>query len=117
MVWVDYGQNVCVLMQHCVDDCLVVERDTVIEEGYEAWRELVELCGWFIPDDKSPLPQARYVALGAQVDLTKLPKSPATFRITEKRRSALVADIKVLLEKRNVAPAEAGKLWGKLSHA
>ena len=45
-------------MLHCIDDLMSVEPLAISECGNKAWRTLARVCGWDIPDDKSPPPCA-----------------------------------------------------------
>ena len=41
---------------HCVDDVLVVEALMTVESAHLAWRFFANLCGWDVPEAKSPTP-------------------------------------------------------------
>ena len=44
---------------HCVDDVIVLELLRNIASGFGCWRKFADLCGWDVPDSKSPDPSQR----------------------------------------------------------
>ena len=62
-----------VVCGHCVDDVLAVERSSTCSSAYLSWRSLAMLCGWDVPDSKSPPPAADIQTLGA---MTTYPAAP-----------------------------------------
>ena len=54
---------------HCVDDVIVIEILELISSSYSSWRAFARMCGWDVPDAKSPPPSQWFRALGAVLDL------------------------------------------------
>ena len=104
-------------MEQCVDDLLSVERATTMRSGYEAWRLFATLCGWDVPDAKSPPPKDFLRTLGAMTDLREFPLGPISLRSAEDRVQSTLADLRGILETRRLPPAFAGKLYGRMQWA
>ena len=103
-----------VAFSQCVDDLLCCERKATVMSAWVSWRTLAQLCGWRIPDEKSPLPAIAHRALGAWTDFTKTPSEPIQLGIVEDRceqLSGLLIGIKL---SRQLLPGFAGQMWGKL---
>ena len=75
---------------HCVDDVIVFELLMAVMSAYQCWRSFAELCGWDVPDVKSPPPAQNFRALGAIIDLSMYPDGPLMFRPAEDRIENLV---------------------------
>ena len=108
------GALLAIASVHCVDDMLVVEILKTIESAYSAWREFAELCGWDVPDSKSPPPSSIFRALGAMVDLSLFPNGPLRFCPAEDRITGLLSTLGDILTTETLPPALAGKIYGKL---
>ena len=78
---------------HCVDDVIVVEVSELVSSSYSSWRAFAQMCGWDVPDAKSPPPSQLFRALGAILDFTGFPSSPMYIRLAQDRLESL----KVLL--------------------
>lgn len=98
---------------HCVDDVIVVEVE-LIASSYESWRQFAVLCGWDVPDEKSPRPSQSFRALGAALDFSAYPKFPMLIRPPQDRMVSLRTLLSQVLEERRLAPSLSGKLYGKL---
>ena len=105
------------LADHCVDDLLAAERSAMAASGFMAWRALATLCGFDVPDSKSPPPSDFLRTLGADTDLTQFPDGPMVIRPATDRVEALQATLSEMLDRRLLSPGEAGKLFGKLGFA
>ena len=53
-------------VEHCVDDTVGFERMQTIQSGWTLWRLFAVLCGWRVPDAKSPPPAQVLTVLGAE---------------------------------------------------
>ena len=53
---------------HCVDDVIVLEVLKTIHSAFSCWRSFAVLCGWDVPDEKSPPPSQLFRALGAMIE-------------------------------------------------
>ena len=102
---------------HCVDDVLCIERQATAMSAWFAWRAFANLCGWDVPDSKSPLPASAFRAVGAWLDLSALPNGHGTFRIAADRSQHLQAELHAVLEANMLPPGRAGQLYGKLGFA
>ena len=100
---------------HCVDDILSLERAISAYSGYSAWRAFARVCGWDVPDEKSPPPAACFRTLGAITDLTDFPGGVLRLRVSPERVEAISSDLKGILLSGFLKPAFAGKLFGKMS--
>ena len=100
---------------HCVDDVLVVEREATAFSGYSSWRKFAVLCGWDIPDEKSPPPSVRFRTLGAITDLSEFPRGALYLRVAEDRVASIASELTNVLAAGFLRPALAGKLFGKLT--
>ena len=60
---------------HCVDDVIVIDLLSNIADGFACWRKFADLCGWDVPDSKSPPPAQLFRALGAMIDFQGTPAS------------------------------------------
>ena len=99
---------------HCVDDVLVFERLATVDSAYSAWRGFALLCGWDVPDAKSPPPADFFRVLGAMVDLRLYPEGPILLRAAHDRVEALVEQLEDIRTSGRLPPALAGKIYGKL---
>jgi len=72
------------------------------------------VCGWNIPDDKSPPPEYVFRALGAMIDLSGLPERDAVVRVAEDRAEKMVTLFNQILFDRKLSPALAGQIFGQL---
>ena len=99
---------------HCVDDVIVIELLKRIGSGYKCWRSLAEMCGWDVPDKKSPPPSQFFRALGAMIDFRAYPGGPIRICPAEDRIEDLYAVLEAILWNRRLSPGSAGKLYGKL---
>ena len=74
---------------HCVDDVIVVEVVELVSSAFACWRSFAEMCGWDVPDDKSPPPSQLFRALGAMLDFRTYPKTPMYICPAEDRMLSL----------------------------
>ena len=74
-----------VIFAQRVDDLLCPERKRFITSAYRCWRRFADLCGWDIPDEKSPPPSHDLRTLGARTDLRNFPGGPILLRVIESR--------------------------------
>ena len=102
---------------HCVDDMLCIEPDSRAYSAFQSWRELARLCGWDIPDRKSPPPSPSFVALGGLIDLAPLPDADALIKITQLRAKNLRNELKEIAKTKVLAPGAAARLVGRLGFA
>ena len=72
------------------------------------------MCGWDVPDEKSPPPSQCFRGLGAILDFSGFPKMPMLIRPAQDRLDSLHVLLGQVLEERRLSPARAGKLYGKL---
>jgi len=93
------------------------ERVTTMHSGWKLWRLFADLCGWRVPDSKSPLPSQLSVALGAEFDLRAFPSRPIIVRLTDQRIETIIDTLSIVLDKGSLGSGLAGQLWGKLQHA
>ena len=99
---------------HCVDYVIVLETLKTVFIAFASWRGFADLCGWDVPDAKSPPPSQCFRALGARLDLSAYPMVPMLIKPVEDRIEGMIeALLKVSHEKR-LSPSLAGKLCGKL---
>ena len=71
---------------HCVDDVLVVDRQTTNLSLWLLWRVLAACCRWIVPNAKKGLlPAQIHRILGAVSDLSQAPAGHKTFSITQDR--------------------------------
>ena len=56
-----------------------------IQSGWTLWRPFEDLCGWRVPDARSPPPAQFLTVLGAEFDLRPFPHQQMIIRITERR--------------------------------
>ena len=82
--------------------------------SFRCWRSFADLCGWDVPDSKSPPPSQLFRALGAMIDLSLYPLSPMVIRPAGDRIDDLLNVLMGILSSERLAPALAGKLYGKL---
>ena len=99
---------------HCVDDVIVVEILELISSSYYCWRSFARMCGWDVPDAKSPPPSQWFRALGAILDFTGFPSYPMYIRPAQDRLESLKVLLGQVLIERRLSPSLAGKLYGKL---
>ena len=99
---------------HCVGDVIVFEILKTVMEAFTCWRAFAVLCGWDVPDEKSPLPSQLFRALGAMVDLASFPRGPMVLRPAEDRVEGLIEALVNVSSQRHLSPSLAGKLYGKL---
>ena len=103
--------------EHCVDDIIGAERSSSIESGWELWRELAHMCGWRVPDKKSPPPSQLHIALGAEFDLTAFPTGPIQIRLSQRRIDVILDILRDIRAQGTLRCGLAGQVWGKLQHA
>ena len=99
---------------HCVDDVIDVEILELINCSYKAWRQSAVLCGWDVPDEKSPEPSQSFRALGAILAFSAYPRLPMLIHLAEDRKESLQVILEKVLHERRLAPSFSGKLYGKL---
>ena len=97
---------------HCIDDIMTSERVETIHVAYKVWRKFVDLCGWDVPDEKSPPPADLFRVLGAMIDLTKTPLSPV-IRLAEDRYEKLLRSAWAVLDAQSLGAGLAGQLFGQ----
>ena len=78
-----------------------------------SWWVFASACGWGVPDNKLNPPQQRLQTLGAMTDLRGFPSAPIVSTSSTDRVESTLSDSRRILIMR-VAPALAGKLYGKL---
>jgi len=100
---------------HCVDDLMSVEPVETSLCGNKAWRLLALLCGWNIPDDKSPLPSDFFRLLGVFIDFRSVPAYPPLVRLAEDRYWKLVKILSDIRVSGSLGPAHASQLFGQLN--
>ena len=106
-----------VAMIHCVDDMLCIERAETATAAYQSWRLFADLCGWDVPDAKSPPPCAMFRVLGATVDLRALPQGAADINIAEDRAADLVQCLQEILRTSYLSSGSAAQTHGRLAFA
>ena len=99
---------------HCVDDVIDIEIQRFIASSFACWRAFAVLCGWDVPDEKSPPPSQFFRALGAMLDFRAHPDGPLLLRPAEDRVEALTKTLLSCLDQQRLSPSLAGKLYGKL---
>ena len=104
-------------MEQFVDDLLSVERLATMFSGYQSWRTFAAICGWDIPDEKSPEPQQFLRTLGAMTDFRRFPIDPIVLSSTEERIKSTLNDLDSVLVTRRLTPAFARKLYGRMQWA
>ena len=97
-------------MVHCADDMLSTERLSTVQSGFCAWRMLDDLCGWDVPDAKSPPPSVYVRALGAMTYYTSL---PTTIKVTKERELGLFNMLHTMKTTRKVLSGVAGQFFGE----
>ena len=104
-------------MEQCVDDLLSVERLTTMLSGYHCWRAFASVCGWDVPDEKSPPPQRFLRTLGAMTDLRSFPNGPIRLESALERVEKTLSDLQEILKSGRLSPGFAGKLYGRMQWA
>ena len=99
---------------HCVDGVIVLEIMRTVMNAFISWRAFANLCGWDVPDGKSPPPSQVFRALGAIFDLSGFPWSPLVLRPAEDRVEGLIDALSRVQAQQRPSPSLAGKLYGKL---
>ena len=99
---------------HCVDDVIVLEILKTIYSAFASWRGFAELCGWDVPDTKSPPPSQCFRALGALLDLSAFPTGPMLIKPVEDRMEGIIEALLKVSHAKRLSPSLAGKLYGKL---
>ena len=72
------------------------------------------LYGWDVLDSKSPLASDLARTLGAMIDVRAFPDGQIYLRAVKDREETLRADLQARMKERQLMPAVAGKLFGKL---
>ena len=101
----------------CIDDIIFVEPDHFVDSAYKLWRLFANLCGWAIPDAKSPPPTASFRALGAIVRLSSQTCAKSSIQVSKDRVDKM---IKILIEIENdggLASGLSGQIFGQLGFA
>ena len=91
-----------------------VERYNTIESAWTSWRLFAHLCGWDIPDAKSPPPSQRLRVVGADVDLSALPHGPLVIMIASDRVDFLRSELMEILRTGSLTSGKAASLHGRL---
>jgi hypothetical protein len=76
-----------------------------------------ELCGWDVPDGKSPTPAQVYLAVGYKVNHVGTPSRWARLQVSELRREGILKTIDSILQAGRLDGGLAGSVWGKLGFA
>ena len=99
---------------HCVDDVLVLERACTVDSAYQCWRIFAALCGWDVPDAKSPPPSDFFRVLGAMTDFRQYPDGPMLLRAASDRVESILEMLTEIRDCNRLSSALAGKIYGKL---
>ena len=75
---------------------------------------MAELCGFDVPDAKSPPPTDIVRALGAIADASEFPAGPIIFRAAPERVEKIIVELQHVIDEGVLAPALSGKIFGKL---
>ncbi|CAK0843649.1 unnamed protein product [Prorocentrum cordatum] len=102
---------------HRVDDMLNVERATTAWSCWRSWRNFAQLCGWDVPDVKSPPPSAELRALGAWTDLRPAPGGSPLIKIADERAQELRKDVFDCLHSWRLRSGHASRLVDRLGFA
>ena len=62
-----------------------VEPEELAESGNLAFRILCTVTGWSISANKSPTPAEVFIAIGVELDLSRVPEEEAMLKVTAKR--------------------------------
>ena len=113
----DWCAHVCsrlffLALIHCIDDVLTAEPSDTIQIAFRVWRRFADLCGWDIPDAKSPPPADLFRVLGAMIDLTRTPLPPV-IRLADDRFLKLSRAAIGVLASQSLAAGLAGQLFGQ----
>ena len=78
--WCCYAMAVlgALFAEQCVDDIIACEQASTILSGWRLWRRFADLCGWRVPDTKSPPPTTCQTVLGACIDTSPFPTTQST---------------------------------------
>ena len=74
------------------------------------------MCGWDVPDKKSPPPSQLFRALGAMLDFTLYPGGPIRILPAQDRVDDLYNVLETILREERLTPGSAGKLYGRMMH-
>ena len=102
------------IFAQCVDDLFCPERKCFVTSAYRCWRRVAQLCGWDIPDEKSPPPSQDLRTLGAMTDLRGFPASPLLLRVARGRVNEVGAQLREIFDQKYLSAALAGKVFGRL---
>ena len=102
---------------HCVDDMISCERLSTSSSSFQSWRAFAALCGWDVPDSKSPPPSRTFTALGGEIHLETLPHADAFITITADRAKALRNELKAILKDNFLTSGHAARVHGRLGFA
>ena len=97
-----------------VDGCFVTEPDATIWSAYEALNTVCDLLGLTLEPSKTTPPTDRLLLLGADIHI-KISEITAT--LPDRKRTDIVTELRKILERNNLTPAEAAKMRGRLGYA
>ena len=101
--------------EHCVDDIIACERASTIMSGWRLWRRFADLCGWRIPDSKSPPPTTCQTVLGTCIDTSHFPQHPIHISITERRIQVIGHELRSIMDAGLLHRGLAGHVWENCS--
>ena len=105
----------CSALDYCVYDVANAERASTIMPANVCWRQLNDLMGWNIPDEKSPPPCSVSLVIGALTDFTPTPWAPAKLQISKQRAEHYSSHIILCVMSEKMYAGFTGKLLGRLN--
>ena len=96
---------------------LFAERATTMPSAFSSWRGYAALCGWDVPDEKSPPPKDVFRTIGAMTDVSRYPGGPVVLRAIADRVERTNDDLTGILRDGRLQSGFAGKLYGRLQWA
>ena len=104
-----------VVCTHFYDDYIVVEPSGSAWAGQRALRQLHELIGFPFAEKKAVDVSSRFTFLGVVTDFTRVQEGVILMHVSKERVDKLVELLEGLLEERELPPALAAHLCGKLA--
>ena len=81
--------------------------------AWKAWQRCAYLGGWFLPEEKSPLPESVDLQIGVVVNRPHTPEEPTRIQMCDRRRQTILDTIDKIMEDDHLPAGPAGKLLGQ----
>ena len=97
-----------------VDDIFVIETAGTIDSAFRTIKSVCLLLGFVLEETKEQPPTKRPTLLGAEIEISE---GTIIARLPDRKKSEILNELRQILAKGTLTPAQAAKIRGRLGHS